>query len=143
MPFAAGTKTSLRSLYPTQAIANAPELNNGMRIFLHRFPPELLDAGRGSAKGPRRVGHLKKTMYAHKQAGRTWNQYLMRQVIENTGARCYMPGLNAFTWPWANAPGSTRRTPPRLCNVLGEFFRRIAAAFAITGGEGIADFRGL
>ena len=152
--FAAGSNTSLRSLDFTQAFVNAPEPNNDMYIALPQLPPELIDAGYGSAKGPQRVGHLKKNLYGLKQAGRTWSQFLMRWMIENLGARCYMSDRNAFTWSWTNASGVeeqmrgvihvddmlyTGSSPA----VLDEFFRRIAAAFAITGGEEATDFCGL
>jgi hypothetical protein len=54
--------------------------------------------GRGAGSGF--VAHMHRNIYGLKQAGRVWQQYLMKWMIETLGARLYVTARCLFEWEW-------------------------------------------
>ena len=62
-------------------LGRAPETNPHMYMQLPRLPPELQGADLGRGAGSGFVAHMHRSIYGLKQAGRVWQQHLMKWVI--------------------------------------------------------------
>ena len=124
----------------SQAFVCAPETNPHMYMQLPRLPPELQGADLGRGAGSGFVVHMHRNIYGLKQAGRVWQQHLMKWMIETLGARLYVTDRCVFEWEWQ---GHKMRGVIHVDDVLfavssdvirAEFVRRVAADFGMTGG---------
>ena len=83
-----------------RAFVCAPEANPNMYMQLPRLPPELQGANLGRGAGSEFVAHMHRSSYGPKQAGRVWQQHLMKWMIETLGARLYVTDRCVFEWEW-------------------------------------------
>ncbi len=146
--FAASEDWDLNTLDFTQAFTNAPEPNPHLYCELPQLPEELRGGALGSGKCSGRVGHLRRNLYGNVAGGRVWQQFLMRWMIEDLGARLYISDRNLFEWSFG---GETIRGAIHVDDVLyassgkrvrDEFLRLVKARFKVTEGDG-TEFCGI
>ena len=124
---------------------NAPETNLQKYVVLPDLPEAL---GFGTGKG--RIGHLHRCLYGGKASGRSWQQFLMRYLIDDLGATVHINDRNCYDWEWQ---GHTLQGCIHVDDLLyavsnvlirDEFMRRLKVRFRVTGGEEeVTDFCGL
>jgi len=139
---AAAEGIPLRTIDFSQAFLNADEQNPNQYNELPDLPPELRNGHLGSGKCKEKVAWMKKNLYGCKQAGRVWQQYLQKYLIDTLHASCCINDRCVFSW---NFKGGGRVIGAvHVDDVLYtyttveagvEFLRLMRLKFDITGGD--------
>jgi len=150
--FAAGEQWPMYGTDFSQAYTNADELNEYLFCELTTLPPEMQDGRYGAGKGRAKVAHMKKNLYGLPQAGKAWQDYLMKWLTEeldfptpgaekDAHCRLFINDRNLFEWKWqghklyAAAHVDDLLFAASSPEIRIEFVRRLRQRFRMTGGE--------
>ena len=148
---AAGSDMLLFSTDCCQAFLNAEVEEPHLYCSLPELPPEMR-GGEFGVGGRAKVAHVHKAWYGLPQAPRSWQQHLMRFLLDpdKLGAKLFIHDRDAFEWEWQ---GHRLIGCIHVDDILfavssleirDEFMRRLKAEFLVTGGEDEAtNFCGL